>query len=124
MNLGKDMKKYCSKCPCFSMEFVFSDSRKESSDGYMVGRCCNKGRKVNGFGTLAYFFGFKISDELRERCSFGATGFRYDETPKAFSEKVEEYIGSKDCILENNDKDCMFYAERNLEEWNEEWNEE
>ena len=66
------------------------------------------------------FYGVKMGDELKRMVFLGEARFRYNDMPKELSEKVKKYIDNMDCVIPIEDNDCVFHAERKLEEWNKE----
>jgi len=125
INYDRDMRKYCCKCPCFKIRFTFRNTKKTCSDGFMYGKCCNPKKRDSVTSTSMTLYSFKMGNGLKSKYMFGASGFvtvdfKREEIPRELLERTEIYTGIRDCILPISDRDCVFHAERKLEEWNEE----
>ena len=125
MNYDRDMKRYCCKCPCFKIKFIFCEKAKTCSYGFMYGKCCNPKKRDSVTSTSMTLCSFKMSNGLKSKCEYEAprvmtVDFKREEIPRELLERTEIYTGIRDCILPMSDMDCFFHAERKLEEWNKE----
>ena len=60
-------------------------------------------------------------DVLREFKAYCISSFNFSEVPKAWMEKANEFVDSHDSIIpidSEGAKECDYYAERVMEEWN------
>ncbi len=130
------MNDYCRKCKHFRMYIMFYEAESRFTDGYMTGECWKA--KSNGWtpenadgeymsgvmlkepvgyteiliGTVKNESGIKKHNHVRE------IRYGYDEIPEELRDKTQKYMQKRNCILGDDNKDCVFYTERNLEEWN------
>ena len=66
--------------------------------------------------------GLKVSEEdfeNRKHEYFGSEYFDFDskDIPASFEQDFMKQAKKKNCVMENN-AECVYYAERSMEEWN------
>ena len=138
--MGK-MFDYCCKCPRFKMYFSFYEKGFEFAQGLMHGECWNahsNGWTPEHSESICVFIpygGFLappqritniVSSEMiwsvgTKRKTYNLIDdfrFSFGEVPMEMSRDALNYVLIRDCVLPLENKDCCFYVERNIENWN------
>lgn len=128
------MKKYChDKCPYFSMQYVFSEVGNIYATGYMQGECWKA--KAKGWTPESAETAFvrtevggivqkpivtNIFESNKKHYSLNnCYRFKAGDIPFEIWKQTYMYMYYRDCVLDKNNKECIFYVERNLEEWSD-----
>ena len=128
------MRKYCyDKCPYFRMYFIFSEVGDLYAIGCMQGECWNA--KAKGYtpeSAEASFARVEVGGIVEKPCvtnvwtnektyNWRSNSFRYKagEIPSELWLQTHMYTQYRDCVLDNDNMECIFHVERKLEEWNE-----
>jgi hypothetical protein len=115
------MGKYCLQCPKFTLFFHWSECGIES----LLGTFCS----VRVRGACRTKCGYDISDSSaniktvaeKEDIMHGWNSIcENGKIPKELEPQIQKYASQNDCPKRYFDKNCMFYMERKIEEWNAE----
>lgn len=115
------MGKYCLKCPKFTLFFHWGECGIES----LLGTFCS----VRVRGACKTKYGYDISDSStnietvaeKEYIINRWNGmYKNGKIPKELEPQIQKYASQNDCPKRYFDKECVFYMERKMEEWNAE----
>lgn len=129
--MKSDFEKFCVNCQNLFMRFDKYNWDK-GENGFYKGQMhatCGKmnywnpdknlvdatvGKKEFDKKKKSYPFKFDTETVLIDSLTF-----RVDNVPSSLKEQMEEYAKTHhDCLMKENNKDCEFYLERTMEEWN------
>lgn len=121
------MKRFCANCPCFHMKFIKDELNGKQLSLYFIYKMIGSCHQVHGFSEChsdGKTVRVIIDKEAFARCFKNmfpySFEYKYSELPELLEPYAESYVEScNDCLLETDDKDCEFYLERTMEEWNE-----
>ena len=132
------MRKYCyDQCPYFKMYYSFTEVGDLYAIGYMHGECWNA--KAHGYtpetaetafvrvevgGIVQKPIVTNIWDtwdsETKRYNNDDSFRYKAGQIPSELWMQTHTYTYYRDCVLDKGNRECIFYAERNLEEWNKE----
>ena len=111
-----DMQRYCRHCRRFSMIFMKSNEKtgKEGKCyGILFGVCEGEPGHLTTFGNSVTI----LADEKGLEVMDSMDSMRFSDVPKSLEPHAQEYSEEQESILDEDDMNCSFFVERNIEKW-------
>ena len=119
-NKKSELEEFCMNCPCFTMKFD-KLSWSDGSNGFYVGNMFASCQRTNGWVDESLCVHAYIDkDDFKDGndvLGYGVLLFK-DFVPRSLKGQYQNYLKQYPCPLESNNRNCMFYTERRLGEWN------
>jgi len=118
------MHEFCANCPCFHIEFTRDNSIPDIYGfvNFLVRGNCSFSR--NAFSIMGGVRRVIVDKKELEKAFYmdadkiEKIDSRFEELPECMKPYVNAYVKSySDCVAKNS-RDCRFYMERSMEDWN------